>query len=117
MLAANVIAENMLSQIDDEGQHQMLLDGVVDHRTLQDAIRKSQGTYVDANGRTQTKQTTRGWDLLVEWKDGSSNWIALKDLKESYPIQVADTLLIIKLRMNQHLHGEFHMSWRSGKGY
>ena len=27
---------------------------------------------------------------MVEWKDGSSDWIALKDLKESYPIQVAD---------------------------
>ena len=26
----------------------------------------------------------------MEWKDGSSDWIALKDLKESYPIQVAD---------------------------
>ena len=73
MLAANVIAENMLSQIDDEGQRQMLLDGIVDHQTLQDAIPKSQGAYVDANGR--------------------------------------------KSRMNQPLHGGFHMSWRSRKGY
>jgi hypothetical protein len=34
--------------------------------------------------------TTRGWKLLVEWKDRSTaDWIALKDLKESYPVEVA----------------------------
>ena len=26
---------------------------------------------------------------MVEWKHGSSNWIALKDLKESYPVELA----------------------------
>ena len=26
---------------------------------------------------------------MVEWRDGSSGWVALKDLKESYPIELA----------------------------
>ena len=26
----------------------------------------------------------------MEWKDGSIDWIALKDLKESYPIELAE---------------------------
>ena len=35
-------------------------------------------------------RTTKGWKLLVEWKDGSQDWLPLKDLKESYPIEVAE---------------------------
>lgn len=36
------------------------------------------------------KRSTRGWRLLVEeWKDGSTR-VPLKDLKDSYPVQVAD---------------------------
>ena len=33
---------------------------------------------------------TKGWLFLVEWKDGSLDWVRLADLKESYPIRVAE---------------------------
>ena len=26
---------------------------------------------------------------MVEWRDGSYDWVALKDLKESYPVELA----------------------------
>ena len=32
----------------------------------------------------------KGWQLLCQWKDGSTNWVALEDMKNSYPVQVAD---------------------------
>ena len=35
-------------------------------------------------------RTTKGWQLLVEWKDGTSDWLPLADLKESYPVAVAE---------------------------
>jgi hypothetical protein len=35
--------------------------------------------------------------MLVQWKDGSTTWIPLKDLKESNPIQVADYVVAHKL--------------------
>ena len=31
-----------------------------------------------------------GWEVLVRWKDDSTTWIALKDMKESYPVQLAE---------------------------
>jgi hypothetical protein len=31
---------------------------------------------------------TKGWETLVQWKDGSTTWVALKDMKESYPLQL-----------------------------
>ena len=34
--------------------------------------------------------TTKGWDLYVEWDNGTGSWIPLRDLKESNPIQVAE---------------------------
>eukprot|EP00978_Attheya_sp_CCMP212_P026550 scaffold87549_cov65-Attheya_sp.AAC.4 len=45
VLTANIIAENLLSQVDDKGRRQMMLDEIVDHRILESAIPKSKGTY------------------------------------------------------------------------
>ena len=28
--------------------------------------------------------------MLCQWKDGSTNWVALKDAKRSYPVLVAE---------------------------
>jgi hypothetical protein len=36
------------------------------------------------------KKTTAGWKLQVEWKDGSTQWIPLKNLKNSNPIELAE---------------------------
>ena len=36
------------------------------------------------------KKTTAGWDLEVEWKDGSTSWIPLKELKETNSVEVAN---------------------------
>ena len=42
------------------------------------------------NGNESPKITTYGWELLVEWKDGSMSWTKLKDLKVSIPTEVAE---------------------------
>ena len=28
--------------------------------------------------------------MLVQWKSGSTTWVELKDMKESYPVQAAE---------------------------
>ncbi|KAI2502134.1 Reverse transcriptase (RNA-dependent DNA polymerase) [Fragilaria crotonensis] len=67
----------------------MMLEEILDHRITSEAIPKSQGTYVNQYGVTRRKQTTRGWELLIQWKDGSTDWVAMKDFKESYPVELA----------------------------
>ena len=42
------------------------------------------------SGGERLKPTIRGWSLLVEWKDGSQDWVTLKDLKASYPVEIAE---------------------------
>ena len=88
IMSANTIAENLLSQVDEEGHRQLLLDEIIDHRSDSTAITKEHG-FIERNGRKYRKLTTRGWELCVLWKDGSTNWIALKDLKNSYPVELA----------------------------
>ena len=36
------------------------------------------------------RRTTKGCKLLVSWRDGTSTWIPLSDMKESYPVEVAE---------------------------
>jgi len=50
----------------------------------------SKGTYRTRNGTTRKVLTTRGWDIYVQWKDGSGKWISFKDMKESFPIELAE---------------------------
>jgi hypothetical protein len=59
----------------------------MDHRKGQNAIL---GDDAKIPGTDRLQRTTKGWQLLVEWKDRSSDWIPLADLKNSYPVQVAE---------------------------
>ena len=89
-MSANVIAENLLAQVDDDGHRHLLLDEILDHRTTAEAIPKSKGTYTSQSGFERKKLTTRGWEICVQWKDASTDWIKLKDLKDAYPVPLAD---------------------------
>ena len=88
-MTANLITENLLAQVDEEGHRQLLLDEIIDHRTNGNEIAKNDGFITMPNGNQRRKLTTRGWEICVSWKDGSTNWIALKDLKDSYPVELA----------------------------
>jgi hypothetical protein len=90
ILPANIIAENILSQVDSEGHRQLFIDEIIDHRKTKDAIDIKDGFTTTKYGTKRLKRTTKGWELCIIWKDGSTNWVALKDMKHSYPVQVAD---------------------------
>ena len=34
--------------------------------------------------------TTKDWEVNLRWKDGSTTWKKLKDIKDSYPVQLAE---------------------------
>ena len=89
-MTANIIAENLLAQVDDEGHRNMLIDEIEDHRFDDSAGPKSEGTYTMGSGLHRNKRTTRGWEFYVSWKGGSGDWIAMKYLKDSYPVPLVD---------------------------
>ena len=87
---ANQIAENIYSQCDAEGLTHLVLSEIIDHRSDGSAIPIADGYVQSRGGNRVPKKTTRGWHLLCEWKDGASDWIQLKDLKDSNPVELAE---------------------------
>ena len=86
--AANIIAENIYSQIDEE-RHQ-LMDCILDHRKDGRAVPISEGYVISKNGSKSRRHTTTVLYFEVQWKDGMSSWVPLKELKESNLLQVAE---------------------------
>ena len=94
--SANIIAESIYAQIDDEGHDKLLLEEIVEHRKTAEAV-STDDAEVIVRGQARPRRTTKGWKLLVQWKNGSTSWERLKDLKESDPVMVADYAVANKL--------------------
>jgi hypothetical protein len=106
ILAADIIAENLLAQVDEEGHQQLLINEIEDHRIIDDAIPIDQGTFPTHSGMKGRRRMTKGWELSVRWKDGSSSWISLTDLKDTYPVDLADYAIANWIQDEpQPLHG------------
>ena len=89
-MAANAITSNLFAQVDQDGQRFVLFDEIIDHRTDGTEIKEEDAFIHMANGNKQRRETTKGWEVCIQWKDGSSTWNQVKDVKESYPIQLAE---------------------------
>ena len=89
--AANVIAENMLTQVDADGFSLTMMEAIIDYRKDEAlAVSKADKYLVTPQGQKRLRKTTIGWSLLVKWADGSETWIPLKDMKESHPCETAE---------------------------
>ena len=89
-LTANIIVENLLPQVDEEGHRHLLLDKIIEYRINNDAVHKSDAFIKTSTGDRRRNMTTKGWEICVLGKYGSTDWIPLKDLKKSYPIELAE---------------------------
>ncbi|KAI2499147.1 Reverse transcriptase (RNA-dependent DNA polymerase) [Fragilaria crotonensis] len=102
-LATNVIAQNMFAMCNTEGNQYLLLEGLVDHRKDPSAVDR-EAMYVDRGSNRQLRKITKGWQLCVEWKDGTTSREQLADLKESNPVEVGDYAVTHGITSRQ-LHG------------
>ena len=101
---ANVIAESLYSQIDDQGRQFAIMKEIVGHRKNGDAVSREDGFVVSKNGNRVPKRTTKGWELAIEWKDGSQSWIPLREAKDGYPIEVAEYIIAQGLEQEPAFH-------------
>jgi hypothetical protein len=88
--AANTIASNIFMESDADGFASSFLYHIVDHKSSGEAIKMADKYITTKSGTRHLRQTTVGWKLLVEWANSSCQWIDLKLLKESNPVQVAE---------------------------
>ena len=96
-LAANVIAEAVYAQCDANGNQYVLLDAIVDYRKDPSVAVARNDQVLVVDGKKIVKRSTKGWELCCEWKDGSTSWQKLSDLKESHPLQVAEFLFAAQI--------------------
>jgi hypothetical protein len=79
---ANFIAKNMYAQCDEEGNQFLMMQEIVGHKTDGHVVERAD-MYIKVGRNKQIRKTTKGWSLCVEWKDGTTSWERLADLKES----------------------------------
>ena len=88
---ADIIAENMLTQVDSNGFSLALMEGIIDYKHDDSiAIPKAEKYITTGRGQRRLRKTTAGWKLLVKWKDQSESWVKLSELKESHPVETAE---------------------------
>jgi hypothetical protein len=110
VMSANLIAEAMYLQCDPNGNQYVLLDSIIYHKRLDSAIRPLDQKVVQPNGHIYLRCSTVGWQLCCQWKDGSTSWESLADLKESHPIETAEYAVTKGLdHESQPLTGGFPM--------
>ena len=89
-ISDNIIAVYIPSQVASDGHRQYLLDKIIYRRSDDTAVSTGNNMYHDTNGIPQQKYTTVGHQVRVQWVAGSSNWIALMNMKNSYPVELAE---------------------------
>lgn len=95
---ANVIAQNIYASVDENGMEYLVLDEIVGHRKDGHAVAKDD-EFIKLAGRSNPSQrrTTKGWELEVRWKDGSTTWVPLRNIKDSHPVEVAEYAVANKI--------------------
>ena len=81
LLMANMIAENIFAQIDNEGRCFVLLYSIMNYCVDGTQVLEEYRYVELPNGGCSWKMTTKGWIILIQWKDGSTSWEALKNVK------------------------------------
>ena len=97
-LTANDIAQNMFAQVDDEGNIHVLFDEIIDHCHTALALKQVSAFIVTSSGNMQRQDTTKGWDMLIQWKDSSTTWVPLKEMKKTHPVQVSEYTVLTHIQ-------------------
>jgi hypothetical protein len=53
-------------------------------------VKQQDAFLTTRNGNKRRRKTTKGWEILIKWKEGSTTWVSMKDIKGSYPVQLAE---------------------------
>ena len=86
---ANLVSENMFAHIDEEGNHHLMMYKVTDHWFNEAAVKSKDDFLTTSSGTKFRRWTTQGVSLCIKYYDRNTTWVALKGIKEAYPIQLA----------------------------
>ena len=76
----------MYSQLDKEGHQTLVMSEIIDHQKDGSAFIKE--NVFTGNHSNIPKNTTKGWEALIEWKYETTKWVDIKYVKEAIPIKL-----------------------------
>ena len=71
-LSANMIAVNMFASIDEKGHRHLLIDSIIGFRKIKEAIGKEGAIVLSSNENKRRIETTIGYQIDLQWRDGST---------------------------------------------
>ena len=92
-LAANIIAESMYAQCDIDGNEYPLLEILINHRKNGSTL-SIEDQKVVIKGQETLRKSSAGWDMCFKWKDTSTSWEKLFDVKEFHSIHIAKYVIV-----------------------
>jgi len=107
-LSANAIVEAVYNQIDGDGYDENLFQDIIDHRFDSTALTKEelqQLRCVRSENQGKRFCTLKGWEICLSWKDGTTSWHPLSEVKNSFP------LLLAKCAVTNGLNDEPAFAW------
>ncbi len=90
------LLKNMWAEVDDAGYHHQLVDCIIDHRSDHTAMKKGDEYYVSKSRWSTQRKTTHGWFIKIQWKDGSTSWKSLIEIKEYIPVNLPNMSLVLE---------------------
>ena len=67
-----------------------MFDDIIDARTDVNPIKIPDAFIHMKNGNKRRREKVKGWEICIQWNDSSSTGKQLKDVKESYPINIRE---------------------------
>ena len=80
-LAANTIAHSIYTNCDPDKNQYVMFDSIVDFIRITIALCYADQKSLKADGKSFMRRTTAGWYMCIQWKDGSTLWEKLSNLK------------------------------------
>ena len=93
-MTANAIASNLFSQVDQDGQRFVLFNAIIDLRTDGTLIKEGDSFIHMSNGKKRRRETTKLWEVFIQWKYASYTWNQVKDVKESFQVQLEEYIVL-----------------------
>ena len=93
-MTANAIASNLFYQVNQYGQRFLLFNTIIYSRTDGTQIKGGDYFIHISNVNKRRRETTKGWEVFIQWKDEISTWNQVKDARESFPVQLEEYVVL-----------------------
>ena len=80
----------MFEQIEEAGKRHLMIGNITYHWFDELAVKSQDALVTTSSDIKRRSQTMKEISLCIKWSYGNTTWVALKDIKETYPVQLAE---------------------------